>query len=204
LQPSDQLASACSLLDPFLGDGTIADGLWNGGLFSEGFCAIQGIRRLAKLVCGSELNFSFIVKTNGSSGGERDDKKPLLLMIGFSHKSSGDFEGWNKQALSPYLSDPHLAYYELADLQGLPSFVKPMVLHGMRREIHGIERAHFVPFYAGEDEWKKAVSYSSSANTYLVLANSSGHIVWRTQGTADAEKISSLRAALAQLISGNQ
>lgn len=152
-------------------------------------CAAQTVPPLqAQALDGSEINLS-----NVSAG------KPLLLMIGFSHKSSDDFEGWNKQALAPYWSDSQLAYYELVDLQGLPSFVKPMVLHGMKREIHGTETSHFVPFYMGEDDWKKIVNYSSSANTYLLLANSSGHIVWRNQGPVDAEKIASLKAALLKL-----
>lgn len=133
-----------------------------------------------------------------------ESRKPLLLMVGFSHKSSEDFKQWNQRMLSPYLSDPRIDYYELADLQGVPSFIMKMILHGMRREIHGAEQSHFAPLTAGEDEWKKTVSYSSSAHTYLVLADASGHVVWRTQGTPDDEKAAGLKKALAEVLSPAQ
>ena len=131
-------------------------------------------------------------------------QKPLLLMVGFSHKSSDDFKLWNQQTLSPYLSDPRIEYYELADLQGVPSFIKGMILHGMRREIHGTEQSHFAPLTAGEEEWKKAIGYSSSVNTYIVLADASGHIVWQTHGVPDEQKIAGLKKALAQALSPAQ
>ncbi len=50
--------------------------------------------------------------------------KPLLLMLGFSHKSGNDFQNWNKLFKSPYLTDSRIDYFELVDLQGVPSFVK--------------------------------------------------------------------------------
>ncbi len=133
-----------------------------------------------------------------------DSRKPLLLVIGFSHKSDGDFKQWNQRMLSPYLSDPHIDYYELADLQGVPSFVKGMILHGMRREVPVAQHAHFAPLTAGEEEWKKAVGYSASDNTYVVLADASGHILWRTHGVPDDEKISALKKSLADVLSPAQ
>lgn len=126
-------------------------------------------------------------------------QKPLLLMIGFSHKSSGDFDQWNKQVLSSYLSNPAVAYYEMTDLQGVPSFVKAMILHGMRREIHGEERSHFVPFYNSEKEWQTLVSYSKPEHAYLVLADNTGHVIWQAQGAPDAEKIATLKAKLSSM-----
>jgi hypothetical protein len=127
-------------------------------------------------------------------------KKPLLVIVGFSHKSSGDVNQWNQRALSPYLTDPRFDYYELADLQGVPSFVRAMILHGMRREVPKAEHSHFAPFTAGEDEWKKTVSYSASKDTYLILAEPSGHVVWQTSGVPDDEKVTALKQALAKLL----
>jgi hypothetical protein len=127
-------------------------------------------------------------------------QKPLLVVVGFSHKSSADFKEWNQRALSAYLTDPRIDYYELADLQGVPGFVRAMILHGMRREVPQPQHSHFAPFTAGEEEWKKAVGYSASTNTYLVLAQPSGHIVWQTSGTPDDEKVATLKHALATLL----
>ena len=134
----------------------------------------------------------------------RDHGKPLILMIGFSHKSSDDFEQWNKQALSSYLSASQVDYYELADLDGVPSFVRAMILHGMRREIHGVEQSHFAPLLSGEGDWKKAVNYNPSNNTYIVVADSAGHIIWQTQGVPAEEKISELKSAVEKLTAVKQ
>jgi hypothetical protein len=128
-------------------------------------------------------------------------RKPLLVVIGFSHKSSGVFKQWNQQMLSRYWSDSQVDYYELADLQGVPSLIMGMILHGMRREFHGAEQSHFVPFTTGEEEWKRAVRYSAPETTYIVLADATGHIVWQTRGAPDDEKMLGLKKALAEVSS---
>jgi hypothetical protein len=125
-------------------------------------------------------------------------------MVGFSHKSSGDFKQWNQRMLSPYLSDPRIDYYELADLQGVPSLIKGMILHGMRREVPAAQHSHFATLTAGEEEWKKAVSYSASDNTYIVLADASGHIVWQGHGVPDDENVAGLKKALADVLPSAQ
>jgi hypothetical protein len=131
-------------------------------------------------------------------------QKPLLVIVGFSRKSSGDFKEWNQRALSPYLTDPHIDYYEVAELQGAPSLIRSMIVHGMRRDVPEAEHAHFAPITSGEDEWKKAVIYSASKDTYLVLAEPSGHIAWQTSGLPDDEKVAALKQALARLIPAAQ
>jgi hypothetical protein len=128
------------------------------------------------------------------------DKKPLVVIVGFSHKSSQDFKAWNQRALSPYLTDPRVDYYELADLEGVPSFVRAMILHGMRREVPKAQHAHFAPMTTGEAEWKKIVGYSASKDTYLILAEPSGRVVWQTSGVPDDEKVAALKQTLATLL----
>lgn len=127
-------------------------------------------------------------------------QKPLLVLVGFSHKSSEDFKAWNQRALAPYLSDPRIDYYELADLDGVPSFVRTMILHGMRREVPEAQHSHFAPLTAGEGEWKKTVGYSKSKDTYLILAEPSGHIAWQTSGVPDDMKVAAFKQALAGLL----
>ena len=73
--------------------------------------------------------------------------KPLLLLVGFSYKSKEDLTEWNRLCAQRNWTDMRLEYYELADLQGLPFFVKPMVLHGIRRALPAGETSHFAPFY---------------------------------------------------------
>ena len=84
--------------------------------------------------------------------------KPLLLLLGFSHKSDDDFRKWAERARTPYLSDPRLDYYELVDLQGVPSIIDKMIVHGMRRAVKEPRRSHFAPFYQHEADWKVLVN----------------------------------------------
>lgn len=125
--------------------------------------------------------------------------KPLLVMVGFSHKSSEDVAAWNKVYKIHYESDPRFDYYEIADFQGVPSFIMKMILHGMRRSIQEPERSHFAPFYVHEQEWKTLVGFDDPKITYLVLADKTGHVVWQIHGPATAAKAVELEAAIARM-----
>lgn len=125
--------------------------------------------------------------------------KPILLMVGFSHRASGDLSAWNKRFKVPYETDPRVEYFELADFQGVPGFIMKMILHGMRRSLQEPERSHFAPFYEQEKEWEKLVGYKDSAVTYVVLADGSGHVVWETHGPATDAKAAELESNIAKL-----
>lgn len=125
--------------------------------------------------------------------------KPLLVLVGFSHKSGEDAAAWNKVYKVRYETDPRLDYYEIADFEGVPSLVMKMILHGMRKSFQEPERSHFAPFYAHEQEWKKLVGFSDPNISYLVLADKTGRVVWQVHGPASAAKAADLEAAIAKL-----
>lgn len=132
---------------------------------------------------------------------ESGNAKPLLLLLGFSHKSSGDMAIWNKKFKVPYETDPRVQYYELADFQGVPPFAMKMILHGMRRSIQEPERSHMVPFHSEEAAWEKLVYYNDPKIVYVVFADASGHVLWQTRGPATDSKAAELEAAVARLTS---
>ncbi len=127
------------------------------------------------------------------------DARPLLLMIGFSHQSSKEFDAWDKHLLPSYLSSPAVAFYQVVELQAAPSLVRPMILHSMRGQIHGAESSRYVPIFSEEQKWKSAAGYSAPDDAYLMLCDPSGRIAWQTHGAPDAAKLSELKAALARL-----
>ncbi len=128
-----------------------------------------------------------------------DGQKPLLLMIGFSHKSDKGFDSWNRRFRGARLSD-RVEYYQLVDFQGVPSFVMRMILHGMRRATPKEERSRVAPFYTGEKEWKQLTAYAAPEDAYLVLASSDGYVVWQTHGTASDGKFEELQTQILMLI----
>lgn len=126
--------------------------------------------------------------------------KPLVVIIAFSSKGGDDSGAWNKAFHVRYETDPRIDYVELADFQGVPSFVMGMILHGMRRSVQEPEKSHLAPFFAQEDTWKKVVSFKDPKVAYVLLADPSGRIVWQTTGPASDEKVAALEAAIVDLL----
>ena len=158
-----------------------------------GTCFLQGIAAFSQQIPRTEvttLTGAHVVLPQEAKG------KPLLLLLTFSHKGSDDLAAWNKHFKVPYATDPRIAYFELADFQGVPPFVMKMILHGLRRSVHEPERSHFAPLMTQEEDWKKLVIYGDPKITYLILADESGHVVWQSRGPATDEKAGDLEAAI--------
>ncbi|MFZ0859557.1 MAG: hypothetical protein WB781_10265 [Candidatus Sulfotelmatobacter sp.] len=131
---------------------------------------------------------------------QSDSRKPLLLLISFSHKGEKECDSWNQRLKPAYLSEPRVAYYELADFQGVPSFVMRMVLHGMRRKVPRDEWPHFVPFFSDEEAWKKLVGYAAPEDAYLVVADASGHVLWQEHAAPTDLKYAELQAVIGKQV----
>ena len=146
---------------------------------------------------GTALTGAFVTFPKAGS------KKPIVLVLSFSHKASGDVTAWNKHFEADYTSGL-VDYYELADFQGVPSWIMKMILHGMRRSVQEPEQSHLIPFFSGENEWKGLVGYSSPSIAYVVLADGSGRIASQTRGPASVAKAADLDAIIAKLNSVGQ
>ena len=124
----------------------------------------------------------------------------LVLVVGFSHKSAENCAPWGKRLSTDFRSDTHVAYYQLPVLQGAPSFVRPMILRGMRKDMLADEQAHFIPILDHEDEWKKLVSFSAPDDAYILLTDSHGHVVWQTHGSVTDASYDALKSAVSKLL----
>jgi hypothetical protein len=127
--------------------------------------------------------------------------KPLLFVIGFSHKGGEQCREWNKQLAPVYLKDAHVLYYEAAVLAGVPSLVMKIILHGMRKDIPGDEQSRFVLLESNDQAWKTVVDYSAPDDAYLIVANHSGHVAWQTHGAVNDAQVAALQSAVAKLLS---
>ncbi|MGP0071842.1 MAG: hypothetical protein ACLPWF_07905 [Bryobacteraceae bacterium] len=103
------------------------------------------IRRLLALVtflslwpCRAEVvPATSVTALDGSliSFPRKEGQKPLLLVLGFSHKSDKTCDSWNRFFTPAHVAESGIEYYELADFQGVPSFVMKMILHAMRKSV---------------------------------------------------------------------
>lgn len=127
----------------------------------------------------------------------------LILVVGFSHKSGENCTPWDKRIAADYGSDSHITYYQLPILAGAPSLVRPMILHGMRKDVPASLHPHFVPVYDHEEDWKKLVNFSGADDAYILLASPDGHLLWQTHGTVSDAAYEELRSNVSRLATAN-
>lgn len=125
--------------------------------------------------------------------------KPIVIVIAFSAKGGDDSGAWNKRFQPVNTNDSRFDYLELADFQGVPTFIMKMILHGMRRSVQEPEKSHLAPFYAAEGDWKTLVGAADKNVAYVLLTDPSGHIIFQTHGPATDAKAAEVLAALRKL-----
>ena len=126
-----------------------------------------------------------------------------VLILGFSKKSGDTCQPWGKRISTELLLDPRVNYYQLAHLEGVPGFVKPMILRGMRKDETPQQQAHMVPLYEKQEEWKKLVNFSGPDDAYIVLTDPEGRVVWQTHGTFSESAFAELKKAISNLLQKN-
>jgi len=124
----------------------------------------------------------------------------LVLIVGFSHKSGEVCTAWGKHVSADYAKNPRVAYFQVPVLQDAPSFVRPMILHGMREGVPPQELSHFVPVYDKEADWKKLVNFSAPDDAYLILADAQGQVFWQTHGSFNNSAYAELQKSVATLL----
>jgi hypothetical protein len=124
----------------------------------------------------------------------------LILVLGFSHKSGDNCTPWDKKLAADFRADAHAEYYQIPVLAGAPSFVRPMILKGMRKGIPPDQQPRFVPVYDHEAEWKKLVNFSGPDDPYILLARPDGSIIWQTHGLFSESSYGQLKSAIAKAV----
>ena len=126
--------------------------------------------------------------------------KAYVLSFGFSHKADKALAAWDKLIAPAYAGEPCVAYYELAELQGVPGFVKPMILHGMRRALPAPEHARFMPIYQEEAALKQIVGYQQPEAAYVVVATGAGRVTWTSHALPSETEFAALKSAVSELL----
>jgi hypothetical protein len=145
------------------------------------------------------------VKATSLAGSEVELPAPsngqiLILILGFSHKSANVVENWGKHISADFSSDSRLNYYEMPNLEGVPGFVKPMILKGMHKNVRASEQPHFVPIYNHKPEWKTLVHFAVSDDAYLIVATTDGHPTWQAHGYYSEPIYTELKKAVSTLL----
>ncbi len=159
-------------------------------LFTAALSSAQSIPAVkAKALDNSEFTLP------NSGGGQI-----MILIVGFSHKSGEICQVWGKKISADYHADPRVAYFVLPVLQSAPSLVRPMILHGMRKDVPAGELPHFVPIYSSEPDWKKLVNFSAPDDAYLIVATPDGRAIWQGHGNYSDDIFAELQKSVATLL----
>jgi hypothetical protein len=124
----------------------------------------------------------------------------LILIVGFSRKSGELCKVWGKKISADYHADARTAYFIIPVLQSAPSLVRPMILHGMRKDIPAPELPHFIPLYSNESDWKKIVNFTAPDDAYLIVATPDGHPAWQAHGPYSDAIYADLKKSAATLL----
>ncbi len=162
--------------------------------FAGSLCAAQTIPG----VNAEALDGSRVILPNPGA------QQALILTLGFSHSSADACESWNKRISQDYGGEARVAYYQIPNLEGVPGIVKPLILHGMRRNVPTTAHAHFVPVYDHAAEWKKLVNFSGADDAYVVVATADGRVVWQGHGRWSEADYGKLRKSVAALVVGKR
>ncbi len=116
-----------------------------------------------------------------------------LIVVAFKKEQQIEVNTWIK-ALEPMLKqDPNLSFYEIPLIYELSVFKRMFLNNGMRFGITDeIARKRTITVYANRQEFFK-LTQMKEEQIYALLLDSSGKIIWRTEGVADDKKILSLK-----------
>ena len=157
-------------------------------------CSAQSTPQAIPPVKAKALNDAEVILPNPGDG------RVLVLVLGFSHKSADEIELWGKRLAADFHDNAHVAYYQIPDLQGVPGLVKPMILHGMRKDIPEAEYSHFVPIYDHKQGWQSLVNFSAPDDAYVVVASPDGHPIWQAHGPYSDETYNELKKFVSGLL----
>jgi hypothetical protein len=110
------------------------------------------------------------------------DHAQTLLIVGFSKASSAAVKAWWLQAADLCKAHPAVACYKGAVLQDVPSFMRGMIVGGIKRDLSATEQDDFVTVVDNEAAWKQAFAFSAADNAYLAIVDRTGKVLWRATG----------------------
>ena len=107
---------------------------------------------------------------------------PAVIVIGFSYGSQKAMEHWDKEIGAQVTAERGVPLYNIAVIQDAPKLIRGMITHSMKALVPAAGQDRFVTVVQGQEELKKAVSFSASDEAYVVVLDAAGNIVFYTHG----------------------
>jgi hypothetical protein len=133
--------------------------------------------------------------------------RATVLILGFSQHSAGTTTAWERPlraslpATSTTGGPAAVGYLDMPCLEDAPSFIRPLILRSIRKQVPVPLRRNFVPLTSGGAAWKQLTHFSpvDPDAAYILLVDRSGNIHWQTHQPYTPDLLSQLEIAARNL-----
>lgn len=105
-----------------------------------------------------------------------------VVVIGFSQKGGDQTKAWVQRFARDFGAEQRVACFSVAQLSGVPTWLRPMVLGLIKAGTPGPERARFLTTFGDEAAWKAATGFQQPDDAYVVVCDRDGVIVYQNHG----------------------
>jgi hypothetical protein len=108
--------------------------------------------------------------------------RATILILGFSQHSQTATTAWEKPIRSSLASAPAIGYLDMPILEDAPSFIRPLILRSIRKQVPDVLKPNFLPLTSNEAAWKQLTHFSPTSPdaAYVLLVDRAGNIRWQT------------------------
>jgi hypothetical protein len=125
-----------------------------------------------------------------------------VFVVGFTIGSSAKCRAWGIQLWGPVTTDFHGHVFSVAQFEGVPKFVIPLIASSLRVNTPQARFKYIFLSRQGRDQLKKLLDYDSKAGSddpYLLIVDAQKQIRWKTHGPFTPGKMSAIKAKLRDL-----
>jgi len=123
-----------------------------------------------------------------------------VLVIGFTQKSGSKGKLWTDRLDRAFASDPDLAVLSVPIFDGVPAFIRPIVIAMMRVGVSPAERDHFILSDHDEAEWRACVPYRGADDVYILATDVCGAVLLRARGDFEEGAYQSVETSIRRLL----
>ncbi|MGH7484443.1 MAG: hypothetical protein ACRD3J_07400 [Thermoanaerobaculia bacterium] len=127
----------------------------------------------------------------------RDLTQLSIFVAGFSKSSRAETEPWARRLREDSRVSAKVRIYEVSILDGVPGFLRGMILSQMKSGVAAGRRKQFLIVTESIDAWKRALDSSGSDDhAYVILVRQDGAVIWRGHGAITDSSYHSLLDAI--------
>jgi hypothetical protein len=131
----------------------------------------------------------------------RDLNRATVLILGFSKDSADATTAWEKPVRTSLATNPAIGFYDMPFLEDAPSFIRPLILRSIRKQVPDALKPNFVPLTSGQASWKQLTGFTKDAPdaAYVLLVDRSGQVLWQTHEAFNPTRFDELATAARKL-----